>query len=717
MNDDFFGRPSARTSTSTIDQRPASRPAPARPATRRGPKKSTPASRRSAPAPAARRSTPPPANRAPRPPASRGRSASAAAAVGRRTVAPAPRPTPRREVPTLTGSQLRSRTLKRLVFFVVAMGAIVAAVAIRLVDVQVANSGRYVAYGESQRDGFRVLPASRGAIYDRNGQAFAMSVAQPMVIADPLQVERPIATSRTLAAILGLEAADVEAKLRADSHYRVIAKSVSRQDAVAIKAALVEGDLVGVSLENEYQRSTPSDDLAIGVIGNALPEGQQTPDGQTGGVSGLESEFNEQLEGKAGKLYYEQDVWGKPIAGGERKLDKAVQGTDLYLTLDQALQYEAEQAMKEQVLATGAQSGQAVIMRPSTGEILAMASVAKDGDDEVVNTRDNRSITSVFEPGSVNKMITVAGAIEEGTVTPDTVLTVPDHLQIADRQFTDSHPHPVSDWSVTDIIATSSNIGTIKIAQQLGEEKVDAYLRDFGFGTPSGLGFPGETAGIMKDVEDWSGVDIGAVPIGQGIAVTALQMLGAYNVVANDGVYIAPKLVASTDTGTGQVPAEPSDGRRVISADTAAAMQAMLSKVVSDGTGELAAVPGYTPAGKTGTARIPQNIDPEDGYLNEDGRYEYQASFVGMVNGADLSIIVTLEDPRTSIFGGDVAAPVFAHLAATALRRYEVPPPALLGDTRHEVPELLGVGARGGRRGCRREHHHRARLTRCCSEI
>ncbi|MCU1371415.1 MAG: Penicillin-binding protein 2, partial [Ilumatobacteraceae bacterium] len=638
-----------------------------------------------------RRSTPPPANRAPRPPAARNRSQRAADAVGpRRPVAPAPRPRPvRREVPSLSGSELRARTLKRLVFFVVAMGLVVAAVAIRLVDVQVANTSRYVAYGESQLRGSRDLPASRGAIYDRNGQAFALSVAQPMVIADPAQVKHPIATSRTLAAILGADAADIEAELTSDSRYRIIAKEISAADATAIKDAIDDDELVGISLENEYLRNKPSEDLAKGVIGNALPEGQKAEDGRTGGMSNVELEYNDTLEGKPGKLFYEQDVQGNPIAGGERKLDKAVQGTDLYLTLDQSLQYEAEKAMAEQVEATGADSGQAVIMRPSTGEILAMASVADDGDGNVTNTGDNRAVTSVFEPGSVNKMITVAGAIEDGVVTPDTILNVPMSLQLYDREFTDSHPHPPTDWSVTDIVATSSNIGTIKIAQQLGKTRVDAYLRDFGFGTKPGLGFPGETAGIMKDdVADWSGVDIGAIPIGQGVAVSALQMLDAYNVVANDGVFIAPKLVASTDSGKGRVPTEPSPGRRVISKDTAAAMQAMLAKVVSDGTGENAAVPGYASAGKTGTARIPQGIDKEDGYLNEEGRYEYQASFVGMVNGADLSIIVTLEDPRTSIFGGDVAAPVFAHLAATALRRYEVPPPALLADAAHDVPEL-----------------------------
>lgn len=681
MNDDFFGRPTR--STTTLAPRPADRPGPARPATSRGPKKSTPPSRGQAPRSTTRRA-PQPAARGPRPSPSRGRSARAAEAVGRRPVAPAPR----RVVPALSGSQLRARTLKRLIIFVVAMGAVVAAVGVQLVKVQVTNTSRYVAYGESQRDGFRVLPASRGAIYDRSGQAFAMSVAQPMVIADPAQVKHPIATSRTLAAILGLDAADIEAQLTSTFRYRIIAKTVSQEDAEAIKAKLDEDELVGISLENEYQRSTPSDDLAIGVIGHALAEGETTPDGKTGGVSGIESEYDRQLQGKAGKLYYEQDVWGTPIAGGERKLDKAVQGTDLYLTLDQAMQYEAEQAMADQVRATGAQSGQAVIMRPSTGEILAMASVAKDEDGAIANTRDNRSVTSVFEPGSVNKMITVAGAIEDGVVTPETVLNVPDHLQLYDREFTDSHPHATSDWSVTDIVATSSNIGTIKIAQQLGKAGVDRYLREFGFGTKPGLGFPGETPGIMKDLDEWSGVDIGAMPIGQGVAVSALQMLDAYNVVANDGVFVAPKLVASTDSGQGQVPTEPSASHRVISEDTAAAMQAMLAKVVSDGTGELAAVPGYTSAGKTGTARIPQGIDEEDGYLNEQGRYEYQASFVGMVTGADLSIIVTLEDPRTSIYGGDVAAPVFAHLAASALRRYEVPPPALLGTTKHDVPEL-----------------------------
>ncbi len=538
--------------------------------------------------------------------------------------------------------------------------------------------------------GYRDLPASRGAIYDRNGQAFAMSVAQPRVIADPSQIRHKVGTARKLAAILGITEARVLGQLRDTEHpqYQVIARQISDENARAIKAHVKNGTIEGVTLEDEYLRSTPNGDLARAVVGHAMAQGEKTKEGKTGGISGIEQKFDAALRGKPGKLFYDRDVNGRPIAGGHRRLTPATQGTDLYLTLDQSLQYEAERALADQVSATGASSGQAVIMRPSTGEILTMASVAAGDDGTVSNTVDNRAVTSVFEPGSTNKMITVAAAIEEGVVAPDTMIDVPDHLQLYDKDFTDSHPHPEAMWSVTDILVTSSNIGTIKIARELGATKVDRYLRSFGFGTSSGLGFPGESAGILKDRKDWNGVDIGAMPIGQGIAVTSLQMLAAYNVVANDGVFIAPKLVGSVDRGKGQVPTAPSGGHRVLSKDTAAAMRAMLAKVVSDGTGKNAAVPGYEAAGKTGTARIPQGISSKDGYVGTDGAYHYQASFVGLVNGADLSIIVTVEDPTTSIFGADVAAPVFSHLAATALRRYEVPPPALLDAAAHAVPAL-----------------------------
>jgi cell division protein FtsI (penicillin-binding protein 3) len=444
--------------------------------------------------------------------------------------------------------------LRRMSIFVVLLALLAAGMTYRLVSVQVIDSDRYVAYGVSQRDGFRLIPAARGAVYDRNGQAFAMSVAQPRLVADPAQVSDPVATAALLADLMDLSVDEVLADLQADSRYRVLAKGLTPVQAEQLQELVREEGLLGITLEDEYVRSTPNGELAMGVVGRALPEGQVDTEGNRGGISGVELAFDDLLRGEPGRLSYEKNVWGDPIVGGDRRLEPARQGTDLYLTLDQVLQYEAERRLGEAVLATNAQSAQAVIMRPSTGEILAMASVGSTDDGEIRNTRDNRAVTAVFEPGSTNKIITVAAAMEEGLVQPDTMFEVPDHLPLYDRVFSDSQPHPAAAWSVTDILVTSSNVGTIKIAQELGRERLDGYLRAFGFGATTGLGFPAEEDGIMKPLEAWSGVDIGAVAIGQGISVTALQMLSALNVIANDGVYVAPKLLGAADQGSGQVP-------------------------------------------------------------------------------------------------------------------------------------------------------------------
>ena len=255
--------------------------------------------------------------------------------------------------------------------------------------------------------------------------------------------------------------------------------------------------------------------------------------------------------------------------------------------------------------------------------------------------------TLLTEPGSVNKVVTVAAAIEAGLVTPDTVMAVPDSLQVGDHQFTDSHPHPTTSWSVTDILATSSNVGTIMLARQLGGERMDDFLRRFGFGEPTGLDFPAESAGIMLPAEEWDrqSTAIGAIPIGQGVSVTALQMLQAFNVLANDGTYVPARLVREV-TGPDGSPEEIENGdpRQVVSPATAQAVRAMMAQVVSRGTGKLAAVPGYTVAGKTGTARKPQ---PGGGYEDAAGQMHYIATFAGLLpaENPDLSIIVVIERP------------------------------------------------------------------------
>ena len=578
-----------------------------------------------------------------------------------------------------------------------AIVAVVAAITVQLARVQITDRERWIAWGQDQRDGWRDLVAGRGAIYDRNGNALAMSVLQSDVIASPRYISDPAATARVLAPILDLDEAELRQKLTGEGDYVRLAVSVPTE--VADKIAKVRGDddsdeaaaaseaLTGITLEDRFVRFNPSGDLAGSVVGRTVAEGGFDSEGNQG-VSGIENQFEQALTGTPGRVYYERDPSGRTIAGGVETVEPARPGTDVYLTIDQSLQYEAERAISRQVLDTGAASGMVLMMRPSTGEILAMASVADDGEGDVVNTRDNRPVTAVFEPGSVNKLITVAGALEEGLVAPDTVLNVPDHLTIYDKTFTDHDPHPTQPWSVTDILVTSSNIGTIKLAQMLGREDVDRYLSDFGLGETTGLGFPNEENGIMLPLEKWSGTSIGAIPIGQGIAVTALQMLTAYNVVANDGVYVAPRLLSATDSGSGRENVAAGASRRVVSTDTARALQQMLEKVVTDGTGKKARVPDYPAAGKTGTARIPQGVDPTDGYLGRDGRYHYQSTFLGFINGADLSVLVTLEDPQTSTYGGDVAAPVFSHLSGVALLRSQTPPPALLERSGSDVPEL-----------------------------
>ncbi len=604
--------------------------------------------------------------------------------------APAPRPprapraprAPRGRPLPVDGSVIDRRTRRRLIGFVVVVAIVVAGIGARLADIQVTGRQTWVDYGAKQRDGFRVLDAGRGAIYDRNGQAFALSVTEPNIVADQSQVRGPLATARKLAPILGMSEVALAKKLTGKSPYKLLATTVSAD----VAKRVLDLKLPGITQEDQYVRKNPSEGLGRNVVGTTYADGGVDEAGHNA-RRGIERAYENSLEGTAGRLEFEKDPGGNTIAGGQTKLTAAKPGTNLYLTLDQSLQYATEQALIKQVKATGAKQAMAIISRPSTGEILSMATVAADADGNVANTGANRPVGDVFEPGSVNKMITVAGALEEGLIDPTTPHVVPDSLKVGDHLFTDHDPHPTQNWSTTDILANSSNIGTIKIAQQLGAPKVDQYLRSFGFGTSSGL--PDEVNGIMLPLDQWSGTSIGAIPIGQGIGVTALQMLTAYNVIANDGVYVAPKLVAATDTGTGKTPTAASARRRVVSAETASSMRQMLARVVSDGTGKPAQIPGYVPFGKTGTARIPQFAgDSKDAYKDASGKYHYIGSFVGAVDGADLSIIVTVQEAETSIFGSDLAAPVFSALASLALRYEQIPPPALVLAARSAVPEL-----------------------------
>lgn len=550
---------------------------------------------------------------------------------------------------------------------------------VRVAELQTVSPERYVAFGESQRVRSIDLPAARGSLLDRNGEELALSVNQTTIYANPSAIEDPLATAAHLAPVLGLDQAELEATLSEDSEFEYLARQVSDE----VGAEVAELELDGIYDMDEPRRFEPSGDLARSVLGSVGVDNS--------GLSGIESQYDEALTGTPGELTVERAPDGTTISSGERNLVPAEQGDSLVLTLDRGMQFEAERVLSQQVDATGALGGMAIVSRVGTGEVLAMANVEATQNEDgslgpAVPSTNNRAVTAMFEPGSVNKVVTMAAAIEEGVVEPSTRFIVPDGLQVADHRFTDHDPHPPADWSVNDILTQSSNVGTIMVAQQLGGQRLDEYMGRFGFGEATALGFPNEAAGLTLPFDEWSGTSIGSIPIGQGISVTALQMQSAFNVIANDGVYVSPRLVLARvgEDGT-RYPVPAPEDRRVVSTSTARQLSTMMMSVVDAGTGTSAAISGYRVAGKTGTARKPQE---QGGYEDEAGNYLYVATFAGFVPAEDpeLSIIVVLDEPTSSIFGGEVSAPVFAQLGQYALARYGIAPPMQLAPS---VPAYL----------------------------
>ena len=561
-----------------------------------------------------------------------------------------------------------------MVVLTVAFGGVLA----RLTVVQGFSSRRYAIFGESQRLHTIVLPAERGAILDRNLGELAVSTRRSTVWADPTVVTDPVATAHALSPLLQVDEAALRDKLKSDASFVYLARKVD--DKVA--ASVTRLELPGIQLLDEPKRIVPSGDLAAPVLGQVGVDDE--------GLSGLEKQYEKVLTGRAGELLVERDPGGNDIAAGLRQLKPSARGANLVLTVDRAMQYETERALGEAIVSSKAKGGMAVVMDPTTGEILAMANlvVEKPGTPPVPPA-DNMAVTRVFEPGSTNKVVTVAAALQEGVVTPSTRMNVADSLPVADVTFHDAEPHPLMWWTTADIVAQSSNVGTIQIAQRLGKARIDRYLREFGLADETNLAFPGESGGLLPDVDEWSGTSIGSIPIGQGVAVTALQMLGAYNTVANGGMYVAPSLVKSTVDAAGKEhPAQAPAARRVVSEATAAEVTRMLTGAVQDGTGTAARIEGYTVAGKTGTARKPS--ETKAGYSDN-----YMASFVGFVpaEAPRLSAIVVLDEP-TPYFGGIVAAPVFAAVGSFGIRHFGIPaqPAPAVPPGGPAVPAVLSGG-------------------------
>jgi len=551
-------------------------------------------------------------------------------------------------------------TRARLVGLLTVIALVFAAIGARLVDVQARERGHYARLGLDQRVRVVTLSPERGSIFDRNGNDLAVSAGRSSIWADPRQISDPGATAAKLAPIVGVDAARLAATLGQKDHSFVyVARKVESPVARKVRAL----DLTGIGFVPETKRYYPAGALAAPLIGFVGTDNN--------GLSGLEAGDEHTLAGRPGSMEVEQDPKGRQLPDGQKRVRQAVRGSDLVLTIDQPMQYEVERVLTEEVAAEAAKGGTAIIADVRTGDILAMATV--DGADGAVPAHPataaepNRPLTDVFEPGSTNKVVTIAAALEAGVVSPSTVLQVPGRIVVDGQKYEDVDSHPTA-MSVSDIVRESSNVGTIEIARLLGKSRFDAALRSFGFGSPTGLHFPGEASGILLALDQYNATSMASMPIGSGIAVTAMQMLDVYLTIANDGVERVPRLVAATVDADGNRRDVPLGAtHRVVSAATARAMRPMLESVVESGTGTKAAVAGYTVAGKTGTARKPPYEHPP---------YKYVTSFAGFApaSSPSLAAIVVLDEPQKgNISGGQLAAPVFSRIMQYALAVQRVP--------------------------------------------
>jgi cell division protein FtsI (penicillin-binding protein 3) len=553
----------------------------------------------------------------------------------------------------------------RLVMVGVALTLAWAGVGYRLVVVQGTRADEYAARGLDQRLHHETLAADRGTIFDADGRELAVTVASVTVYANPQEITQPDTVARLLAPLVAREPEAVEELLSRDGSFVYIARQLDRADADLVR----EADLPGIYFLEEPKRVYPVGSVTAQLIGFVRSDDNT-------GLEGLEYFYEEELAGTPGELLVERDPSGRTIPQGEYSVTPAEPGSDLVLTLQTSVQYAAEQALRDGLERTGAAAGSVIVLDPATGAVLAMVNLPNfDPNDRSQLTPDqvrNRAVTDLFEPGSTQKLITVSAALESGLVTPGTTLDIPERIEILDTVFQDFTEHPRR-LTVTEIVAHSSNLGTILLGEMLGAQRLHDYMVGFGQGRRAGIDLPGEGAGVLRPAEEWCVTTcVEGTSIGYHVSVTALQMAMAYATIANDGVWVQPHLVAQVVDGQGVRTAVEPASRQVVSAATARQMRQMLEAVVEQGTGALAAVEGYRVGGKTGTTKK---------YLSESGEYSDEdvvASFIGMapIDHPRVVVAVVLDAPRVNASGGSGAAPVFSVVTLAALHQLGVPPDA-----------------------------------------
>jgi cell division protein FtsI (penicillin-binding protein 3) len=509
-----------------------------------------------------------------------------------------------------------------------------------------------------QQDTMKIDP-TRGTIYDRNGRQLAVSVDVESVYAVPRAIEDPETTANQLGSCLNVDVEELSCRLTSDKRFLWINRKVDPAAADCVRGL----GLSGVNFLPEIRRFYPKRRVAAHVLGYVGMDNE--------GMSGVEYAFEKEIRGEKGQQIVWSDARNRPAASRVEKRPQP--GRDIYLTIDETLQYIAETEMETAVRESGAKGGLAILLRPETGEILAMAGVPgfnpnRYGDFNPSTWR-NRSVTDPYEPGSTFKIITAAAALEEGVVTEDERIDCGrGAIEVGGRLIRDHHLFDV--LTFREVLERSSNVGMIRIGQRLGPERLEAYVRAFGFGETTGVGLSAESRGILRDVSQWRPVTLAAISFGQEIAVTPLQMVTAANVLAASGYLMRPILVKEIGSPRNEalISTSPSPLRRVVSTETAARLTDILVGVVERGTGKRAAIPGYIVAGKTGTA---QKAAPEGGYSKTD----FVASFVGFApaGAPEITALVLLDSPTGDHSGGR-AAGVFARILERSLRYLGVPP-------------------------------------------
>ena len=549
---------------------------------------------------------------------------------------------------------------------------------LRLIEIQAIRASGYVKKAEVELSKSATLLAPRGTIYDINGVELARSISAMNIAVDQTVVNDPAAAAKVVAPILNMTPSQLQPDLTGERRYVLIAKDITPETWRQVNQAIkdyntqilktkdgISKRIGGFVPERSFIRDYPSGKLTSSLIGITNDQGS--------GASGIESSLNSLLAGTNGKYIYANGR-GNIIPGSEQVSVEAKSGTSVRLTIDRDVQWVAQNAISQAVASSRAESGTVIVMDPKTGAILAQAS-APTFDPNIsstitLNKLRNPAVQEVYEPGSTGKVITVAAALQEGLVTPQSVFTIPYKMKVADEYFHDHEKHPTQRLTTTGLLAVSSNTGSIQIGQKLGKDTLYNYLRKFGIGQSTNSKLPGESAGILHPVKEWSGTSLPTIAFGQGYSLTAMQSTSVFATIANDGVRVSPSILAGVVDESGKyTPAKENESVRVLSPQTASNMRAMMESVVSsNGTAPAAAISGYRIAGKTGTAnRFNTACKCYSGYT---------ASFIGFApaDQPKYVISVTIQDPKGMHWGGALAGPVFKKVMSFVLQSERVQP-------------------------------------------